>query len=61
MIVQHMIEEIEGILILLTKKADIGVLTALEALPENEIKAYRDSLAQEWEIMNKRKKLLLVD
>lgn len=61
MIVQHMIEEIEGILILLTKKADIGVLTALEALPAEEIKAYRDSLAQEWEVMNKRKKLLLTD
>jgi hypothetical protein len=61
MIVQHMIEEIEGILILLTKKADTGVLTALEALPAEEIKAYRDSLAQEWEVMNKRKKLLLTD
>ena len=61
MIVQFMIEEIEGILILLTKKADIGVITALEALPEKEIKAYRDSLAQEWEVLHKGKKLLLTE
>lgn len=61
MIVQHMIDEVEGILILLTKKADTGILTALEALPVEEIKAYRDSLAQEWEVMHKGKKLLLTD
>ena len=56
-----MIEEIEGILILLTKKADTRVLTALEALPEKEIKAYRDSLAEEWSVLHKGKSLLLVD
>ncbi len=61
MIVQFMIEEIEGILILLTKKADMSVLTALEALPEKEIKAYRDSLAEEWSVLHKGKSLLLVD
>jgi hypothetical protein len=58
MIVQHLIEEVEGILILLTKKADHRVLVALESLPAQEIKAYRDSLVKEFEILNKGKKVL---
>ncbi len=60
MIVQFIIDEIEGILILLTKKADFNMITALEALPEEELKAYRDSLALEWSIMNPNKHLLTV-
>jgi hypothetical protein len=56
-----MIDEVEGILILLTRKPEPQVLNALETLPAEEIKAYRDSLAQEWEVMNKGKKLLLTD
>jgi hypothetical protein len=61
MIVQFMIDEIEGILILLTRKPDPQVLTALESLPPEEIKAYRDSLAAEWNVKHKSKKLLLTD
>ena len=61
MIVQFMIDEVEGILILLTRKPEPQVLNALETLPAEEIKAYRDSLAQEWEVMNKGKKLLLTE
>ena len=58
MIVQHLIEEVEGILILLTKKADPKVLVALGSLPEEEIKAYRDSLVAEYEVLYKTKKIL---
>ena len=58
MIVQHMIEEVEGILILLTKKSDPKVLVALGSLPKEEIKAYRDSLVAEYEVLHKTKKIL---
>jgi hypothetical protein len=61
MIVQFMIDEVEGILILLGKKPDHRVITALEALQPEDIKAYRDSLAEEWSIKHKGKKLLLAD
>jgi hypothetical protein len=61
MIVQFMIDEVEGILILLGKKPDHRVITALEALQPEDIKAYRDSLAEEWSIKHKGKSLLLAD
>lgn len=61
MIVKNMIDEIEGILILLGKKADKNLLSAFKQLPVNEIKAYRDSIAEEFSILNKDKYLLLAD
>lgn len=61
MIVQFMIDEIEGIMILLTRKPNPEVLTALKSLEPKDIKAYRDSLAEEWAIKHKGKKLLLAD
>jgi uncharacterized membrane protein YgcG len=61
MIVQFMIDEIEGIMILLTRKPDQKVLTALKSLEPKDIKDYRDSLAEEWAIKHKGKKLLLAD
>jgi len=59
MIVQFMIDEIEGILILLGRPADDKLLTAFAELPKQEIKAYRDSLAEEFGILNPNKHLLL--
>lgn len=61
MIAKYMIEEIDGILILLGKKADSNLLSAFNSLPTEEIKAYRDSLAEEFSILNKDKHLLLAD
>lgn len=55
MIVQFLIDEVEGILILLVGKAEPEMLTALNALPEKEIIAYRDSIAQEYEVLYKKK------
>jgi hypothetical protein len=55
MIVQFLIDEIEGILILLTGKAEPEMLTALNALPEVEVVAYRDSIALEYEVLYKKK------
>jgi hypothetical protein len=61
MIVQFMIDEVEGILILLGKKPEQKVLTALESLSPDDIKGFRDSLAQEWEVLHPNKNLLLID
>ena len=60
MITRFMIDEIDGILILLGKKADKAMLKAFEQLPEEEVKAYRDSLAEEFEILNPGKTVLVV-
>jgi hypothetical protein len=57
MIVQNLIDEIEGIMILLTRKDVVEVTTALNALPVNEIEAYRDSIALEYEVLTKKKVL----
>jgi hypothetical protein len=61
MIVQFMIDEIEGILILLGKPADAVMLDAFSALPVEEVKAYRDSIAEEFGILNPNTFLLLED
>lgn len=61
MIVQFMIDEIEGILILLGRPADNNMLNAFSKLPTEEVKAYRDSLAEEFGILNPNKHLLLED
>ena len=61
MIATFMIEEIEGILILLGKQTDTVVLKAFEQLPEQEIKAYRDSLVEEFMILHPQTHLLVVE
>lgn len=61
MIVQFMIDEIEGILILLGKPADGVMLDAFAHLPIEEVKAYRDSIADEFGILNPSTHLLLMD
>ena len=60
MITKFMIDEIDGILILLGKQADKAVLKAVEQLPEEEVKAYRDSLVEEYHIIHPDKHLLVV-
>jgi hypothetical protein len=61
MIVNFLIDEIEGILILLGKTADAVMLDAFSSLPVEEVKAYRDSIASEWEILNPGKHMLTID
>jgi hypothetical protein len=56
-----MIDEIEGILILLGKPADAVMLDAFSSLPVEEVRAYRDSIAEEFGILNPNKFLLLED
>jgi uncharacterized membrane protein YgcG len=56
-----MIEEIEGILTLLTKRPDQRVLAAIATLPSDDIKAYRDSLVDEWKVLNPNKHMLVID
>ena len=60
MITKFMIDEIDGILILLGKQADKNLLKAFEQLPEEEVKAYRDSLVEEYYIIHPDKPLLVV-
>ena len=55
-----MIDEIDGILILLGKQADKNLLKAFEQLPEEEVKAYRDSLVEEYHVIHPDKHLLVV-
>ena len=57
MLVQNLIDEVEGIMILLRRKDVVEVTTALNALPVKEIEAYRDSIAQEYEVLTKKKLL----
>lgn len=61
MIVQSLIEEIEGIMILNKAKIDHKVLVALKELDPKDIKDYRNSLAQEWQVKHKNKMILLED
>jgi hypothetical protein len=61
MFVQALIEEVEGIMILLSRSPKQEELVALNAIEEVELIEYRNSLAQEYELMNKNKKLLLLD
>jgi hypothetical protein len=61
MFVQALITEIEGIMILLTRSPQQEELVALNAIEEKELIEYRNSLAQEYELMNKNKKILLLD
>jgi len=60
MITRFMIDEIDGILILLGKQADKAMLKAFEQLPEEEVKAYRDSLVEEYRIIHPEHTLLVV-
>lgn len=61
MFVQALIEEIEGIMILLSRAPEQKELVALNAIEETELIEYRNSLAQEYQLMNKNKKILLID
>lgn len=61
MFVQALITEIEGIMILLSRNPQQEELVALNAIEETELIEYRNSLAQEYELMNKNKKILLLD
>jgi hypothetical protein len=61
MFVQALIEEVEGIMILLSRSPKQEELVALNAIEEVELIEYRNSLAQEYELMNKNKKILLLD
>lgn len=60
MTTKFIIDEIDGILILLGKQADKNLLNAFEQLPEEEVKAYRDSLVEEYHIIHPDKHLLVV-
>jgi hypothetical protein len=57
--IQDVLLEIEGISILMQQKRTDAVLKALSNLPEEEIVAYRDSLAEEFKVLNPSKHLLL--
>lgn len=57
MLVQNLIDEVEGIMILLTRKDVVEITTALPALSIKEIEAYRDSIALEYEVLSKKKLL----
>ena len=61
MIAQFMIDEIEGIFILLGMEPEQKVLAAIATLPEEDIKGFRDSLAEDWKVLNPNKNLLLID
>ena len=57
--IQDLLLEIEGISILMQQKRTEAVLKALSSLPEEDIIAYRDSLAEEFKVLNPNKHLLL--
>ena len=57
--IQDVLLEIEGISILMQQKRTDAVMKALSNLPEEEIVAYRDSLADEFKVLNPSKHLLL--
>jgi hypothetical protein len=60
MTTKWIIDEIDGILILLGRKADKATLKAFKQLEDKDLIDYRDSLAQEFEILNPGKTLLVV-
>lgn len=60
MITDFIIDEIEGIMILLGIKPNKEYLNKLEELPQEEIVAVRDSYAEEFETMT-GKHILVVD
>jgi hypothetical protein len=53
------VDEVEGIMILLGIKPNAEYLNALETLPQEEIIAVRDSYAQEFETMTGKDILVL--
>jgi hypothetical protein len=60
MTTKWIIDEIDGILILLGRKADKAMLEAFEQLPKEEVIAYRDSLVEEYHVIHPDKALLVV-
>jgi hypothetical protein len=57
--IQDVLLEIEGISILMQQKRTDAVIKAIKSLPEEEIIAYRDSLAEDFKVLNPSKHLLL--
>jgi hypothetical protein len=57
--IQDVLLEIEGISILLQQKRNDAVMKAISSLPEEDIVAYRDSLADEFKVLHPSKHLLL--
>ena len=60
MTTKWIIDEIDGILILLGRKADKAMLEAFKQLPKEEVIAYRDSLVEEYHVIHPDKVLLVV-
>lgn len=61
MIIKTLIEEIQGLSILLGKPATADVLIAFESMDKVHVKEYRDSLADEFGILRPNVHLLLED
>jgi len=59
MLSAFIVDEVEGIMILLGVKPNKEYLNALETLPQEEIIAVRDSYAQEFETMTGKDILVL--
>ena len=59
MLAIFIVDEVEGIMILLGVKPNKEYLNALENLPQEEIIAVRDSYAQEFETMTGKNILVL--
>jgi len=59
MLSAFIVDEVEGIMILLGVKPNAEYLNALETLPQEEIIAVRDSYAQEFETMTGKDILVL--
>jgi hypothetical protein len=57
--IKDVLLEIEGISILLKQERTKDVMKAISKLPEKDIVAYRDSLADEFKVLNPSKHLLL--
>jgi hypothetical protein len=57
--IKDVLLEIEGISILLKQERTKDVMKAISKLPEKDIVAYRDSLADEFKVLNPNKHLLL--
>jgi hypothetical protein len=60
MTTKWIIDEIDGILILLGKQADKKVLDAFKKLEKKDLIEYRDSLVEEYHIIHPDKHLLVV-
>lgn len=60
MTTKWIIDEIDGILILLGKQADKKMLDAFKKLEKKDLIEYRDSLVKEYHVIHPDKELLVV-